>query len=344
MLAELRLLPMPRVRPDWNSREEYMAENKNSENVEQNAEKLEKVSAKSTTANVEENQPKSAKQATEKPTEKIATKEIKAEKQNDEKDVEKTMNESDKIEKIEKPKIQKTSLRIDTEPKFEVTAKRSFADKDSSDKEKSDTTKNTSTAENKYTYSSGFQKNKEKSKEFKKGGKGEQRESRGRRDNRQREDSDVENVLVCVRRVTKVVKGGRTRRFSAVVAVGDKKGKVGIATGKATEVPLAIDKANAKAKKSMQQINLKNGTIPHQTIGKFNATSILLLPAKPGTGVIAGGSARAILELAGITDIVTKIHGSTNSINVVQATFQGLIGIKTREQIAELRGKSIDEI
>ncbi|MDD2227090.1 MAG: 30S ribosomal protein S5 [Clostridia bacterium] len=151
-------------------------------------------------------------------------------------------------------------------------------------------------------------------------------------------------MLVCVRRVTKVVKGGRTRRFSAVVAVGDKKGKVGIATGKATEVPLAIDKANAKAKKSMQQINLVNGTIPHKIIGRFNSTSILLLPAKPGTGVIAGGSARAVLELAGITDIVTKIHGSTNSINVVQATLQGLTGLKTREQIAEIRGKSVDEI
>lgn len=165
----------------------------------------------------------------------------------------------------------------------------------------------------------------------------------GKRGNK-REQGDVDKNLVSVRRVTKVVKGGRTMRFSAMVVVGDRKGKVGIGIGKGAEVPPAIDKATADARKHMNHIEVNNGTIHHETIGKFGATEILLMPAKPGTGIIAGASARAVLELAGITDIVTKIHGSTNKINVVKATLIGLLNIKTKQQIADKRSKSVEEI
>lgn len=165
---------------------------------------------------------------------------------------------------------------------------------------------------------------------------------RGRKDDRRKEDND--KVLVAVRRVTKVVKGGRTMRFSAMVVVGDRKGKVGIGISKAGEVPPAIDKATNVARKHMENYNIINGTINHEIIGKFGATSIKLFPAKQGTGIIAGASARAVLELAGITDIVTKVHGSTNKINVVKATIDGLSKIRTKEEIAERRNKTVDEI
>ena len=159
-----------------------------------------------------------------------------------------------------------------------------------------------------------------------------------------REESEFEKKLVCVRRVTIVAKGGRTLRFSALVVVGDGKGKVGVGIGKAAEVPAAIDKAAGEAKKSMKQIRIVDGTIPHETIGKFGSSEILMLPAKPGTGVIAGGSARVVIELAGIKDIVTKIHGSTNKINAVKATMNGLASLKTKEEIAARRGKNPEEI
>ena len=159
-----------------------------------------------------------------------------------------------------------------------------------------------------------------------------------------REESDMDKKVVSVRRVTKVVKGGRTLRFSALVVVGDKKGKVGIGMGKAKEVSLAIEKATTVAKKNMQPISMVNGTIPHEVTGKFSTTNILMLPAKEGTGVIAGGAARSVLELAGITNIVTKIHGSTNKINCVQATLNGLLSVRTKEEVARRRGKSVDEI
>ena len=166
------------------------------------------------------------------------------------------------------------------------------------------------------------------------------------RDNRRvpREDNGFESKLVCVRRVTKVVKGGRTLRFSALVVVGDGKHNVGIGVGKAAEVPAAIDKATAAAKKNMHLIRVVDGTIPHEVTGKFGSSSIIMLPAKQGTGVIAGGSARAVLELAGIKDIVTKIHGSTNKINAVKATMNGLIALRTREEVAARRGKNPEEI
>lgn len=159
-----------------------------------------------------------------------------------------------------------------------------------------------------------------------------------------REEEGFDKKLVCVRRVTKVVKGGRTLRFSALVVVGDGKNGVGIGIGKSQEVPSAIDKATATAKKNMNKIRVVDGTIPHEIIGKFGSTKILMLPAKPGTGVIAGGAARAVLELAGIKDIVTKIHGSSNKINCVKATMNGLIALRTREEIAARRGKSPEEI
>ena len=159
-----------------------------------------------------------------------------------------------------------------------------------------------------------------------------------------REESDINKKLICVRRVNKTVKGGRTMRFSALVAVGDGKGNVGIGIGKSKEVPAAIDKATSAARKNMKYIRVVNGTIPHEVTGKFSTTKILMFPAKEGTGVIAGGSARAVIELAGIKDIVTKVHGSTNKINCVKATLNGLLSIKTKEEIAAKRGKSVEEL
>ena len=158
------------------------------------------------------------------------------------------------------------------------------------------------------------------------------------------EDDGFEKITVAIRRVTKVVKGGRTMRFSAMVVVGDKKGSVGIGTGKAGEVPAAIEKATASAKKNLVKVATCETTIPHEIIGKFGASNVHLIPAKPGTGVIAGGAARSIIELAGIKDIVTKRHGSSNKINLVKATLNGLKALKTKEEIAHRRGLSVEEI
>ena len=165
-----------------------------------------------------------------------------------------------------------------------------------------------------------------------------------RREKPVRVDDGMDKRLVHVRRVTKVVKGGRTMRFSALVVIGDGKGNVGMGIGKAGEVPIAIDKATVVAKKNMRKIPVVNGTIPHETVGKFSTTNILMLPAEEGHGVIAGGAARAVLEVAGVNNIVTKIHGSTNRINVVRATINGLLTLKTREEIAARRGKKPEEI
>ncbi|MBP3619573.1 MAG: 30S ribosomal protein S5 [Clostridia bacterium] len=159
-----------------------------------------------------------------------------------------------------------------------------------------------------------------------------------------KEDDGMDKRLVSVRRVTKVVKGGRTMRFSALVVIGDGKGNVGMGIGKANEVPNAIDKATVVAKKNMKKVAIVDGTIPHQTTGKYSTTSVLMLPAEEGHGVIAGGAARAVLEVAGVKNIVTKIHGSTNRINVVTATLNGLLSLKTREEIAARRGKKPEEI
>jgi small subunit ribosomal protein S5 len=161
---------------------------------------------------------------------------------------------------------------------------------------------------------------------------------------REREASEFEQKLVEVRRVAKVVAGGRTMRFSALVVVGNKKGLVGVGTGKAAEVPDAIEKAAAMAKRGLISVPTVGTTIPHDVVGKFGASSVIMLPAKEGAGVIAGGSARAVLELAGIRDITAKAHGASNKINCVRATIEGLKLLRTREQIAALRGKAAEEI
>lgn len=165
-----------------------------------------------------------------------------------------------------------------------------------------------------------------------------------RNEDKRPQDDGFDKVLVAVRRVTKVVKGGRTMRFSAVVVVGDRKGSVGIGIGKAGEVPNAIDKATANAKKNLCKIATTETTIPHEVIGKFGASSVHLIPAKPGTGVIAGGAARSIIELAGIKDIVTKRHGSSNKINLVKATLNGLKALRLKEEIAARRGINVEDM
>ena len=167
---------------------------------------------------------------------------------------------------------------------------------------------------------------------------------RNNRDDRAREDDGLIKKTVSINRVTKVVKGGRTMRFSALVVVGDGKGSVGIGMAKAAEVPAAIEKATLRAKKDMVKISLLETTIPHETIGKFGKGHVLMMPAQTGTGVIAGGPVRNVLEAVGIKDIRTKSYGSNNPINCVKATFNGLKSLRTREQIAALRGKSVDEI
>jgi len=174
---------------------------------------------------------------------------------------------------------------------------------------------------------------------------------KGGRDNRKpkapetrREDSEFDKKLVEVRRVAKVVKGGRTMRFSALVVVGNKNGLVGLGIGKSGEVSEAVEKATADAKKNLISVPIVGTTIPHETVGKFGASSVYLFPAPQGTGVIAGGSARAVVELAGIKDIVTKAHGSNNKINGVRATIEGLKLLRTREEVAALRGKAPEEI
>ena len=149
---------------------------------------------------------------------------------------------------------------------------------------------------------------------------------------------------ISINRVTKVVKGGKNMRFAAFVVVGDGAGKVGCALGKSTEVPEAIDKATAKAKKNMAAISLLETSIPHEVIGKFGSASVLMKPAAEGTGVIAGGPVRAVMEAVGITNIRTKSHGTNNPINVVKAALCGLNSLRTAEEVAVIRGKSVEEI
>lgn len=167
-------------------------------------------------------------------------------------------------------------------------------------------------------------------------------ENRDRRNDRNREENDgLVKKLIAVNRVTKVVKGGRNMRFSALVVVGDGMGKVGLGMGKAAEVPEAIEKATQLAKRNMQAISLKDSTIPHQTIGKFGRGQVLLLPAETGTGVIAGGAVRMVLEVAGVKDIRTKSLGSNNPINSAKATIAGLYSLRNAEEIAALRGVDV---
>ena len=155
---------------------------------------------------------------------------------------------------------------------------------------------------------------------------------------------DLQEKLVEVNRVAKTVKGGRTMRFSALMVVGDGNGHVGCGTGKAAEVPNAIDKATASAKKHMINVPLEGTSIPHEVVGKFGTSMVKLLPAKEGTGVIAGGSVRPVVELCGIKDITAKTYGSRNKINCVKATLDALMQLRSKEEIAALRGKTVEEI
>ncbi|MGN0795456.1 MAG: 30S ribosomal protein S5 [Christensenellales bacterium] len=166
---------------------------------------------------------------------------------------------------------------------------------------------------------------------------------REERTNREQNDG-ISKKLIALNRVTKVVKGGRTMRFSALVVVGDEKGSVGLGMGKAAEVPEAIEKATQNAKRAMKPIALKDTTIPHEIIGKFGRGQVRLLPAEPGTGVIAGGPVRAVLEVTGIKDIRTKSLGSNNPINCAKATIEGLLGLRDAKQVAALRGIPVEEI
>ena len=158
------------------------------------------------------------------------------------------------------------------------------------------------------------------------------------------ERDDIEKVTISMNRVTKVVKGGKNMRQAALVAVGDKKGRIGLGQGKAVEATEAISKAENAGRRDMITVPMVGTTIPHEIIGEYGSARVLLMPATEGTGVIAGGPARIVLELSGIQDIRTKSLGSNNPINNARATLNGLMRLRTAEQIAALRGKTVEEV
>ena len=160
----------------------------------------------------------------------------------------------------------------------------------------------------------------------------------------EREPSEFVEKLVSLNRVSKTVKGGRVMKFAALMVVGDEKGRVGFGTGKAAEVPEAIRKGIEDAKKNMINVSLSGTTIPHEVIGEFGAGRVLMKPAAEGTGIIAGGPVRAVMEAAGIKDIRSKCLRSNNPNNVVNATFEGLKALRTPEEVARVRGKSVEDI
>ncbi len=172
----------------------------------------------------------------------------------------------------------------------------------------------------------------------------ERRDRRDRRDRAEEPVSEWKERLVALNRVTKVVKGGKNFRFAALVVVGNEKGQVGAAIGKAKEVPEAIRKAKEAAMKHLVTVPMTGTTIPHAIDGLYGTAKVVLLPAEEGAGVIAGGGARAVLELSGIKDIRTKSFGTSNRINTVKATLEGLKGLRNAETVAKMRGKSVEEI
>lgn len=175
------------------------------------------------------------------------------------------------------------------------------------------------------------------------GGRGGGRGGRGRRDERTPDEGGVESSVVRIYRCAKVVKGGRTFSFGALVVAGDRRGNIGIGYGKANEVPNAVEKATKDARKAMFKVNLKGTTIPHIVKGTSGASSVVLVPARPGTGVTAGKSVRPVVELVGITDILTKAYGSTSAKNLVKATMAALRQLHNREQVEQVRGVKLDK-
>ena len=156
--------------------------------------------------------------------------------------------------------------------------------------------------------------------------------------------SEYKDKLIAINRVSKTVKGGRNMRFSALVVVGDEKGKVGVGMGKAAEIPEAVRKATEDAKKHLVNVPSAGTTIPHDSVGYYSTCKVVLLPAPEGTGLIAGGAARAVLEMSGIKDIRTKSFGTNNAINMAKATLEALAQLRNAEEIAKMRGKTVEEI